>query len=294
MEIEDQQMVEDSNENLHLIINTDAYPIHDFESKIRKDLIAQISLELEEKGCARIPNFIRNELIQEMVDEAKNLHDQAFWPIEKQNPYASPRDESFNAEHPRNFYTLRTNGFIASDLLPENSPLNRMYELDILTRFVREALRTGKPLYRYADPIARNPYSVMEPGQDFPWHFDGNEFSISVLVQKAEKGGIFEYVPNIRGPGEENYENVKEVLNGDRTRVLSLDLEPGDLQIFKGRYSMHRVSRIGGSRNRYIGIPSYTHDPYRMNRPHHSMTYYGRSTALHEQRELISVDGLTD
>ena len=78
MEIEDQQMVEDSNENLHLIINTDAYPIHDFESKIRKDLIAQISLELEEKGCARIPNFIRNELIQEMVDEAKNLHDQAF------------------------------------------------------------------------------------------------------------------------------------------------------------------------------------------------------------------------
>ena len=287
-------MIEDSKENLHSIVNTDLYPIHDLESKIRKDFVDGIFRELQKNGCARVPSFFRSELIDEMAEEAETLHDQAFWPTEKQNPYASQRDESFDAEHPRNFYTLRTNGFIASDLLPLNSPLNRMYELDTLTHFVWETLKTGKPLYRYADPIARNPYSVMEPGQDFPWHFDGNEFSISVLVQKAEKGGIFEYVPNIRAPGEENYQSVKEVLNGDRTRVISLDLEPGDLQIFKGRYSMHRVSKIEGARSRYIGIPSYTHDPYRMNRPHHSVTYYGRSTALHAERELIPVDGLID
>ena len=281
-------------EGLHEIVNTDSYPIHDLENQLRQELLATVHSELEKTGCARIPNFIRSQVVEEMAKEASQLHSLAFWPTEKQNPYASPPDTSFEADHPRNHYTLRTNGFIGADLLPENSPLTRMYELDVLTHFVWDALQAKKPLYRYADPIARNPYSVMEPGQVFPWHFDGNEFSISILVQKADKGGIFEYVPNIRTPGEENYERVKAVLDGDTSQLFSLDLEPGDLQIFKGRYSMHRVSKVEGLNNRYIGIPSYTHDPYRMNRPHHSLTYYGRTTQMHLERELIPVDGLTD
>ena len=24
----------------------------------------------------------------------------------------------------------------------------------------------------------------------FPWHFDGNDFTLSILIQKAEKGGL--------------------------------------------------------------------------------------------------------
>ena len=33
----------------------------------------------------------------------------------------------------------------------------------------------------------------------------------------------------------------KKVIAGDRTRVRQLNLEPGDLQIFKGRFTLHRV-----------------------------------------------------
>tara|TARA_Y100000590_G_scaffold171262_1_gene195894 strand:+ start:1192 stop:2052 length:861 start_codon:yes stop_codon:yes gene_type:complete len=281
-------------DDLHEIVDTDLYPIHNLNSQLRQELIRSLHSELAKTGCARISNFVRGQVVQEMAREASELHNLAFWPTEDQNPYASPPEPSFPVDHPRNHFTLRTNGFIGADLLHQDSHLTRMYELDVLTHFVWDALQTEKPLYRYADPIARNPYSVMEPGQTFPWHFDGNEFSISILVQKAEKGGIFQYVPNIRSPGEENYDRVKAVIEGDTSQLFSLDLEPGDLQIFKGRYSMHRVTKVEGSNNRYIGIPSYTHDPYRMNRPHHSLTYYGRSTQLHAERELIPVDGLTD
>jgi hypothetical protein len=31
-----------------------------------------------------------------------------------------------------------------------------------------------------------------------------------------------------------------------------------------------------------------------MNRPHHSITYYGRATLLHDERGQILVDGLVD
>ena len=50
--------------------------------------------------------------------------------------------------------------------------------------------------------------------------FDSCEFTLSLMIQKPEKGGIFEYCPNIRKPGNENFDEVK-VLEGDRTRELN-------------------------------------------------------------------------
>ena len=64
------------------------------------------------------------------------------------------------------------------------------------------------------------------------------------MIQKPEKGGVFEYCPNIREPGNENFEEVQKVIAGDRTRVRQLKLEPGDLQIFKGRFTLHRVTKV--------------------------------------------------
>ena len=90
------------------------------------------------------------------------------------------------------------------------------------------------------------------------------------MIQKPEKGGIFEYCPNIREPGNENFDEVKKVLNGDRTRVKQLKLEPGDLQIFKGRFTLHRVTEVEGQKSRYMCIPAYVLDPWRVNTPEHS------------------------
>ena len=35
-----------------------------------------------------------------------------------------------------------------------------------------------------------------------------------------------------------------KVIDGDRARVRELKLEPGDLQIFKGRFTLHRVTKM--------------------------------------------------
>ena len=137
----------------------------------------------------------------------------------------------------------------------------------------------------------------MEPTHYLPWHFDGNEFTVSILVQKAGEGGVFEYVPNIRTPEAENYEHIQHIqhiLDGGRDGVHELDLQPGDLQLFAGRFSMHRVTRIVGDTTRYIGLPTYVHDPYRMNRPYHSESIYGRATEMHRERTNVLVDGLVD
>jgi len=276
------------------IVDLDTYPIHRLDSSIRSELVAETRAQMDAVGCCRISDFMRPEAIEIMLAEAVELHPKSFWAKQTHNPYASPADDALPASHPRNVMQHRMSGFINSDLLPGTSLLNQVYDSNVMTHFVWDCLGVDRPIYQWADPLGRNPYGVMETDHYFPWHFDGNEFTVSILVQKAEQGGVFEYVPDIRAPGHENYERVQYVLEGGRDGVHELDLVPGDLQLFKGRFSMHRVTRIAGPTTRYVALPTYVFDPWRMNRPHHSKQYYGRATQLHVDRELTLSDGLID
>ena len=134
----------------------------------------------------------------------------------------------------------------------------------------------------------------MKEGHYFPWHFDGNEFTVSILIQEAEEGGLFEFVPDIRKPGDENLDSVKSILKGSRDRVRSLKLRPRDMQLFKGRYSLHRVTRVQGKIKRIIALPSYTTYPKMINRPEHSIQVYGKSLPIQYERENIRSDNLID
>ncbi|MGI9605497.1 MAG: HalD/BesD family halogenase [Acidimicrobiales bacterium] len=276
------------------IIDLDRYPIHRLDDPVRHELVAETRSQMDALGCCRISDFIRPDAIDNMKAEAQSLHEQTFWAEQSHNPYASKPDRTLPDQHPRNVFQERRSGFINADLLPGESLLNLIYAHNVFTHFVWESLGTPRPIYQWADPLGCNPYGVMSTDNYFPWHFDGNEFTVSILVQKAESGGVFEYVPDIRRPDAENFERVQAILEGGREEVHELDLLPGDLQLFKGRFSMHRVTRIVGPTTRYIALPTYVYDPWRMNRPHHSINYYGRATALHYERERVLVDGLVD
>ena len=168
-----------------------------------------------------------------------------------------------------------------------------LYEQEELLKFVSACVGIS-PIYRWADPLACHAYNIMKSDGILPWHFDSCEFTLSIMLQKPEKGGIFEYCPNIRGPGNENFDQVKKVLYGERKKVRQLKLEPGDLQIFKGRFTLHRVTKIEGSRSRYLAIPAYVLDPWRVNTPEHSRAIYGKVLPIHHERNIKRSDGLTD
>jgi len=278
---------------LENIIDLNAYPIHKIQSLKYKELVNKTKKELNRIGCCVIPNFIREESINRMKQEAERNLNKVHWTKDKHNPYFIKDDETLPKDHPKRIFTIRESGYINSDDLEQNSDLNHLHDSDEMLKFVSDCLGVY-PLYKWVDPLGKNPYSIMHSGHYFPWHFDGNEFTLSLLVQKAEKGGIFEYSPGLRSKDNENYENVTKVLRGNRNPVKSLDLDPGDLQIFKGRFSMHRVTKIEGNRSRYIALPCYVKDPYRVNKPEHSKQVYGKAMPIHYERENIEVDGLSD
>ena len=279
--------------NLENIINLNEYPINQTNSDEYKKLIDKNKKLLDQDGCCVLPNFIKTQSLFKMKEEVERNLNKIHWTKDSHNPYFTKDDPELSKDHPKRIFTFRESGYLNSDDLETDSDLDTLYESDEMLKFVSDSLGVY-PLYKWADPLGKNPYSVMHEDHYFPWHFDGNEFTLSILIQKADKGGLFEYSPDLRNENNENFDEVTKVLRGDRKTVKSLDLKPGDLQIFKGRFSMHRVTKIEGKTSRYIALPTYVKDPYRVNKPEHSKQVYGKALPIHFERNDIQVDGLMD
>ena len=153
-------------------------------------------------------------------------------------------------------------------------------------------MREPPPLLRLR--IACAPISVMTAGQTFPWHFDENDVTLTLMLQPAATGGIFEFCPSMRSATDENVAAVNAVLDGDRSAVRVSALESGDLQIFHGQNSLHRVTAVGAeSSPRYLFAPAWNDQPGLVNTVERSTTSYGRALEVHHARAGVSVrDGL--
>ena len=280
--------------NLSNVVNLNKYPIGDLDSPKIKRIIENCRTELERDSCSVIPNFILPNSLDVMRKELEQQLDEVYMSKESVNAYLYSKDDpTLPKDHPKRIFMKRFNGYLNSDCFLENSEIKFLYKSEELLKFISACLAIS-PIYRWADPLACHAYNVMETDGILPWHFDSCEFTLSLMIQKPEKGGIFEYCPNIREPGHEKFNDVKKVLDGDRSRVRQLDLNPGDLQIFKGRFTLHRVTKIIGQTSRYMCIPAYVLDPWRVNTPEHSKAIYGRVLPIHFERNKIRSDGLTD
>jgi len=110
---------------------------------------------------------------------------------------------------------------------------------------------------------------------------------------RADAGGEFEYCPGIRSPGNENYSAVRQVLDGERGPIRVLDLQVGDIQIFKGRFSLHRVAPTRGWRHTVIF--GYDREPGYIGSVESTLRVYGRVMQAHIDADHIRhSDGLAD
>ncbi len=206
------------------IVDLVKYPIHDLQSPKIKKIIEKCKTELDSDSCSVIPNFILPNSLNVMKKELEQQLNEVYMSKESINAYLYAKDDpTLPKDHPKRIFMDRFNGYLNSDCFAKNSEMKFLYETEELLKFVSACLGIA-PIYRWADPLACHAYNVMEPDGILPWHFDSCEFTLSLMIQKPEKGGIFEYCPNIREPGNEKFDDVKKVLDGDRSRVKRLEL----------------------------------------------------------------------
>jgi hypothetical protein len=240
-----------------------------------------------------LKGFVRAERLPEIVAECDRTAEFGHRNFNRTNPYFTVDRKYLPETHPlRRFYD-RSNAFVPADNFGPDSVLRQIYEWPAFAPFIQEALGEER-FFPYADPLADVIVNLAEEGNGFPWHFDTNNYTVTLAIQNAEQGGDFEYSPYLRTPTDENYEGVERVLDGDPSLIRTLRLEPGDLQIFKGRYSLHRVTPLVGQRLRYVAIFSYVEEPGMVGQPERARQLYGRVLPIHLERAGLRTDALVD
>ena len=65
-----------------------------------------------------------------------------------------------------------------------------------------------RQLYLMEDPLARVNVMAYRSGEALNWHFDRSEFTVTLLLQEPEAGGVFQYRRDLRWDDDPNYQGV--------------------------------------------------------------------------------------
>ncbi|MFJ9787112.1 arpA protein [Amycolatopsis sp. NPDC101161] len=276
------------------MVDTDRYPLTDPGSPAWRETVGRTRADLADVGCSVLADFIRPGLQEALRAECAALEPHAYTKIEKVNAYNTAIGEPLPEDHPGRTIMERGNAFVARDRIPASSIIARLYTSPLFQRFVADCF--GLPeLHELADPLSGLTLNVIAPGRAHPWHFDTNSYTVSMLTQSAEAGGTFEYCPGIRSAADENFAAVRSVLAGDGTHpVQRLGLRPGDLQLFQGRFALHRVSTVEGAIARHSAIFAYSERPGVVGSAERTRQLFGRVLPAHLAGRTVRGDELLD
>jgi len=240
---------------LNYFVNLQTYPIDRLGSEAGQDLLNRAHRMMKEDTLVEFPDFLRSQAVVALAEELTALESNAHQIDYMSTPYAWMDNSEFSPNHPRSALFRRNCGTITTELFSKGSLSNRLFHVDELTEFVRQMLGY-ETLYRSACPTLSIQVNVMDEGDRFDWHFDTNDGVVSFMIQNADTGGAFEYVPLIRD--EDDVSNVFDGSHEPRRQTASA----GTLLLFLGRRSIHRVAPVGATeRSRLSLLFSYDRTP---------------------------------
>ena len=229
--------------SLEQLVDLARYPLHALDTPAGVALVARCRQELARHAFALLPGFLAPAVLSAVASEANRLASAAHPQDFMRTPYSWRNNTGFNADHPRGVMFRERNRVVTTELLPSDALLRRLYEWDPLTEFIRMSLGL-ESLYRSEDPHLSLSYNVLGENDEVAWHFDSNEFIVTLMLQQADAGGKFECAPHVRSEDDDNYAEVARVFVGESERTIRPPLAPGDLMIFVGRHTAHRVTPV--------------------------------------------------
>jgi hypothetical protein len=259
------------------LVDLGRYPLARLGSPHGRALVAAKRRDLSECGACSLNGFLRPAAVRACVSEIEPLMEScSFRHAQEHNIYFAKSCDKGAATRGLLDKTLTTsNHTLTCDQLG-GTTIRRVYEWPALCVLLAQIL--DKPaLFAMADPLARLNVMGYGQGDRIGWHFDRAAFTVTILLQEAETGGIFEYRRNLRSRGRPNHDGVARLLAGEDTGVRQLLLAPGTLNVFIGHRSAHRITPVGGARKRLIAILSFTQEPEVMFSADDRKQFYGRA-----------------
>ncbi|KAL7438288.1 hypothetical protein ACHAXM_006424 [Skeletonema potamos] len=239
-------------------INYSKYPIDQFEhdddgryNSLLQDSIKQMNRD----GFVSLPSFLLPEAVDALTSYILKLEEDGvgFYSTESHNVFLDTDVESgVSPLHPRRVQLNSSKLIInASELLLSKEAPNLdelfMSQRSILD-FISSVMQTK--LYPSTDPYGKFYANIFREGDGLNYHFDRSEYSISLILQPSEEGGEFQFLPNSRAIIEGwdemilNVDDIAEAVAAHSLELKRPNLAAGDLYLFRGQNSLHRVSEI--------------------------------------------------
>jgi len=262
---------------MNKLVKLEKYPLDRLDTPAGQRLVAKCIEDLEDEGMFTLEGFMRREVIDEILpDLLQKFEHESFFHKREHNIYFSDELADIPVDHPALARVKTINHTLCGDQLAE--PLLAVYRWSGLTEFLARVMDKPK-LYPMDDPLACANILGYYEGEGLNWHFDRSEFTTTLLLQAPHEGGEFQYRQGLRSEQDPNYEGVARLLRGEDNEVASLKLGAGDLNVFKGKNTAHRVSPPVGNRARLVTVFTYYETPGRMFSDEENLGFYGRTNA---------------
>ena len=231
---------------------------------------------LESEGVLVLKDFLHSSAIESILSEAIDQEHHAYYCINNHNVYLEPPDKSYPLNHARNRTVVSSKGCITDNQVPILSPLRTLYDSEEFKDFLCSVLNE-KALYKYDDNLSSINIHYANEGQELGWHFDNSSFAITLLIQKPEAGGEFEYIRDFRNSknNDNNYDQVLDLING-QSQPKKLAMENGSLVLFRGKDAIHRVTPTIGRKTRILSVLAYNSSPGVQLSESARMTFFGK------------------
>ena len=195
------------------------------------------------EGILIFNSFIGNNGLKALKNEANVLKEYSYKSSSEYNVYISEHDHYFTKDSPRNRIMSTSKKCIPNDLIPKNSILQKIYDSTVVRSFFLDLLNKEE-LHPYQDPLSSININYYDKGDALGWHFDNSDYTITLLVKNCTEGGVYEFFNDMRyKEGDEDYGFVEKILDEKIKGTKAESLE-GDLMIFKGNKSIHRVTAV--------------------------------------------------
>ncbi len=268
------------------LVDLARYPINDLESEEGQAFLHDCQAQMAVDGWCSLDGFLRPDAVAALANEANALLPEAEALTIKRNIYGGKADGSAGVGDSRKREYIHRALQLADDQISGKTLIRRLYLCDALTDFIRQVEQKPQ-LFRSADEFQALNIVALPPGSWHGWHYDHDECVVTLLLQPAEIGGEFVFIPNSRTRDLEDSEAVERFLAGDMSVAQTIGRSAGTLTIFRGEYSLHGVTEVQGSKPRVSAIFTYDEQPGRVSTDDINIRIYGPRVAriLAERRQ---------
>lgn len=258
------------------LVDQDAYPLHDDDSPVRSALVDRCRSDLDRHGMFDLVGLMQPAAIATSLMQVRPLIDEgSFVHRRRHNIYFEQTVDGLDPHHAALREAETTNRTVCADQL-DGTAVMELYRWPPLRRFVAEVLAVPS-LHVMDDHLAAVNVMSYRDGEALNWHFDRAGFTTTLLLQRPQAGGMFEFRRDLRTDDDPHYDDVAALIDGRDSLLQQRNLDPGTLTVFAGRHTAHRVTPTVGPTDRVIAVYAYAEVPGQQLTDAERVGFYGRS-----------------